>query len=187
MRLLMTSHICQKADCTWFECNQHRRWILQIICQSYVSEQMIDQPLVDFVEQTTQSQSDCSLWKELHNGCLTSSIFSEICNRWDGTSPIAICKRLMRYAKMVTIPPQIKREKRMKPEPEKCLYLAKMRSLGYRGIECQPCGLTLMPKHSYLGASGDGIIKNHHNGENQGFLEILCPSPWTKFKSHRKP
>ena len=36
------------------------------ICQSYVSEQIIDQPLVDFVEQTTRSQSDCSLWKELH-------------------------------------------------------------------------------------------------------------------------
>ena len=39
------------------------------------------------------------------------------------------------------------------------VYLAKIRSLGHRSIECQPCGLTLMPEHSYLGASGDGIIK----------------------------
>ena len=66
------------------------------ICQSYVSEQIIDHPLVDVVEQTTLSQSDCSLWKELHNGHLTSSV-CEICSRQDGTSPIAICKRLMGY------------------------------------------------------------------------------------------
>lgn len=39
------------------------------------------------------------------------------------------------------------------------VYLAKIRSLGHRSIECQPCGLTLMPEHSYLGASGNGIIK----------------------------
>ena len=145
------------------------------ICQSYVSEQIFDQGLVDFVEQTIRSQSDCSLWKELHNGCLTSSVYGEICNRRDGTSPIAICKRLMGYTKMVAYPPQIKWGKENEARArEACL--AKMRSLGHRGIECQPSGLILMPVHFYLGASGDGIIKNHcYHGESPGALEIKCP------------
>ena len=53
-------------------------------------------------------------------------------------------------------------------------YLSRMRCLGHREIECQPCGLTLMPAHSYLAASTDGIIRNHkhHNEDGPGVLEI---------------
>ena len=61
---------------------------------------------------------------------------------------------------MSAIPPQIKWGKENEARAREA-YRAKMRSLEHRGIECQPCGLTLMPEHSYLGESGDGIIKNH--------------------------
>ena len=52
-----------------------------------------------------------------------------------------------------------------------------MRCLGHEEIECQPCGLTLMPAHSYLGASTDGIIRNHkhHNEHGPGVLGIKYP------------
>ena len=59
---------------------------------------------------------------------------------------------------MVDIPPQIKWGKENEARAREA-YIAKMSSLRHRGIECQPCGLTLMPEHSYLGASGDRIIK----------------------------
>ena len=81
----------------------------------------------------------------------------------------------MGYTKMVAIPPQIKWGKKNDARARE-VYLQKMRSLGHRDIECQPSGLTLMHEHSYLGASGDRIIKNHrYHGENPGVLEIKCP------------
>ena len=50
------------------------------LCHDYVCKQMIDKELSDFIERNTQDQSDCSLWKELHNGHLISSVFGEIFN-----------------------------------------------------------------------------------------------------------
>ena len=35
-------------------------------------------------------------------------------------------------------------------------YVAKMRSLGHKDLQCKMTGLTLLPCHSYLGASSDG-------------------------------
>ena len=87
---------------------------------------------------------------------------------------------------MVAIPPQIKWGKEKEASAREA-YLAKMRSLGHRGIEYQPCGLTLMPEHSYLGASGDGIIKKHcYYGENPGVLEIKCPFSLDKIQVTQK-
>ena len=44
-----------------------------------------------------------------------------------------------------------------------------------------------MPEHSYLGASGDGIITNHHyHVENPGVLEIKCPFSLDKIKVTQK-
>ena len=49
----------------------------------------------DFIEKETSKQSDSMLWKKLHHGRITSSVFGEVCRRRDETSPISICKRLM--------------------------------------------------------------------------------------------
>ena len=44
-----------------------------------------------------------------------------------------------------------------------------------------------MPEHSYLGASGDGIIKNHrYHGENPDVLEIKCPFSLDKIQVTQK-
>ena len=51
------------------------------VCHEYMSEQVIDQTLSDFIERETQQQSVCTLWKDLHNGRITSSKFGEIYNR----------------------------------------------------------------------------------------------------------
>ena len=47
--------------------------------------------------------------------------------------------------------------------------------------------ITMMPEHSYLGVSGDGIIKNHrYHGENPGFLEIKCSFSLDKIQVTQK-
>ena len=67
-------------------------------------------------------------------------------------------------------------------------YLSRIQSLGHRDIECQPDGLTLiMPAHSYLGASADGMIRNHkHHNDGPGVLEIKCPFSINKASVTRK-
>ena len=45
----------------------------------------------------------------------------------------------------------------------------------------------MMPEHSYLGVSGDRIIKNHrYHGENPGVLEIKCPFSLDKIQVTQK-
>ena len=146
------------------------------LCLDYVSEQVIDQKLSDFIEESTRQQSNSDLWYELHNGRITSSVFGEIMSRRDDTSPTAITKRLMGYNKderLATLP-QLKwgREKESVARTD---YLKKMRSSGHIHLECLPSGLTLMPTNSYLGASADGIIMNHRHHNSPGVLEIKCP------------
>ena len=145
------------------------------LCHDYVCEQVIDKELSDFIERNTQDQSDCSLWKELHNGRLTSSTFGEIFNRRDDTAPHAICKRLMGYTPMIGSPPQLKWGKE-KESVARMDYISKMKELGHKDITVQPSGLTLMSEHAFLGATADGIVSNHrYYRDSKGVLEIKCP------------
>ena len=55
-------------------------------------------------------------------------------------------------------------------------YVEYMRKLGHKDLSVKSSGLTLLPSHSFLGASADGLILNHrHHSDTSGVLEIKCP------------
>ena len=110
----------------------------------------------------------------LHNGRLTSSVVGEIMHRRDSTNPDSILRHIMEYTQITGTPLAIQWGK-VKESVARDTYVAKMRSLGHKDLQCKITGLTLLPCHSYLGASSDGLILNHRYHEDKGFLEIKCP------------
>ena len=74
------------------------------VCCEYEKEQVIDDTLSAFVEQNTTGQSECQLWKMLHNGRLTSSVVGEIMHRRDSTNPDSILRCIMGYTQMMGTP-----------------------------------------------------------------------------------
>ena len=144
------------------------------VCNNYMSEQVIDQTLSNFIESETRQQSNCALWRDLHNGRITSSRFSEIYHRRAEIAPNSICKRLMGYTELKGIPLPMKWGRDNEARARDA-HLARMKALGHKDIQCKPSGLTLMPSHAFLGASADGIIVNHRHHEKPGVLGIKCP------------
>ena len=55
-----------------------------------------------------------------------------------------------------------------------CLY-CQNKNQGHKDLHCKMTGLTLLPYHSYLGASSYGVILNHRYHREKGVLEIKCP------------
>ena len=50
-----------------------------------------------------------------------------------------------------------------------------MKQAGFKDIKVSPSGLTLMFTHSFIGASGDGWIREpRDHGAKKGVLEIKC-------------
>ena len=74
------------------------------VCCEYEKEQVIDETLSAFIEQNTTGQSECQLWKMLHNGRLTSSVVGEIMDRRDSTNPDSILRRIISYNQMMGTP-----------------------------------------------------------------------------------
>ena len=49
------------------------------VCCEYEKEQVIDDTLSAFIEQNTTGQSECQLWKMLHNGRLQVPLLAKLC------------------------------------------------------------------------------------------------------------
>ena len=137
----------------------------------------------DFIEQATRGQSDCNLWRLLHNGRLSSSIFGEIIQRRDGTEPVSIQRRIMGYTPVTGVPAPLKWG-RDKEVTARFAYVQRMHELGYKSLHCQSTELTLLSSHSYMGASSDGLNINHHYHKDNGVLEIKCPFSIAKLEVH---
>ena len=133
---------------------------------------MIDDTSSAFIEQSTTGQSECQLWKMLHNGRVTSSVVGKIMHRRDRTNPDSILRRIMGYNQMMATPLAIQWGK-AKASVARDAYVAKMRSLGHKDLQCKMTGLTLLPCHSYLGATSDGLILNHRYHEDNSKLSIF--------------
>ena len=153
------------------------------LCSEFEQEQVIDTTLSDFIEQITHGQSDCKLWRLLHNGRITSSMFGEIIQRRNGTDPVSIQRRVMGYTPMMGLPAPLKWG-REKEATARFAYVQRMHALGHKDLQCQSTGLTLLPSHSYMGASSDGLIINHRHHKDNGVLEIKCPFSIDKSTVH---
>ena len=78
------------------------------LCSDFEHKQVINATLSDFFEHANLRQSDCNLWRLIHNGRITSSTFSEIIQRRDDTDPVSIQRRIMRCTLMMVLPTPIK-------------------------------------------------------------------------------
>ena len=132
---------------------------------------MIDGTLSYFIEQNTARQSECQLWRILHNGRPTSSIVGEIFHGRDSTNPDSIVRCSMGYtqrrAKIFAIQWGKENESFARDA-----YVTKMRSVGHKEFKMHMAGLTLLPCHSYLRAASDKVIVNHHYPKDNGIIEI---------------
>ena len=81
------------------------------VCCEYEKELVIDDTLSAFIEQSTTGQSECQLWKMLHNGRVTSSVVGKIMHRRDRTNPDSILRRIMGYTQMMVTPLAIQWQK----------------------------------------------------------------------------
>ena len=95
-------------------------------------------------------------------------------HRRETTPTNSIVKRIMGYTTMSGTPPAIKWGIE-KESVARAAYIMRMQQCGHKDIQCSPTGLTLMPQHSYIGASGDGVISGHRHHSDKGVLEIKCP------------
>ena len=61
--------------------------------------------------------------------------------------------------------------KRRKPHVRICVKNARV---GHKDLQCQSTGFTLLPTHSYMRASSDGLLINHPYHKDNGVFEIKC-------------
>ena len=62
---------------------------------------------VQVIEESIREQAHCQIWKDLHNGRLTSSRFGEILHRRSTTCPERLVKEIMGYLLPVPSTPTI--------------------------------------------------------------------------------
>ena len=96
---------------------------------------------VQVIEESTREQANCQLWKDPHNGRLTSSWFGELLHRRSATCPSRLVKEMMGYLSPVPSTPAIRRGK----NNEKVAGLACLEFMASSGqsVEWYPCGLHL--------------------------------------------
>ena len=81
--------------------------ILSEVIEEYMEASEISPDLSTFIESITKDQANSELWKLLHNGRLTSSIFGEIIHRRETTDSGSIIRRIMGYTRMEFSTPAI--------------------------------------------------------------------------------
>jgi hypothetical protein len=150
----------------------HSEIYLEELCHAFGDEQIITSSLSQYIHHATLEQGDSSLWKDLRNGRITSSIFASVTNRRDGTDPTSLITQIMGYKPLVHVPKQIQWG-RDHESIARTAYIEVMQRNKAAQVQVKPSGLTLLPAHSFLGASGDGWI--FIDERSPGVLEIKCP------------
>ena len=160
---------CGQHDATFTDPSEY-----EIFCEDYFEEQTISEELSTIVERLTTDQHKSALWRNLHVGRITSSSFHDVLVRRASTSPDGLVKRFMGYqANVSTAAMQwgIMHEHHAVKD-----YVDTMQRAGHSNLQFRPCGLTLLPKMSFLGATADGLIADPSAKEQEGLLEVKCPS-----------
>nr|XP_034333490.1 uncharacterized protein LOC117680630 [Crassostrea gigas] len=135
----------------------------------------IDDSLSLFIEQRTRSQRKCQIWKELHKGRITSSLFGAVLA--SGPSPTSLIKQVIHGSSLdryPTLPVPV----RWGVEHEQNAlvdYLALQNAV--TSLRVEESGLTIYPSHAFLGATSDGWVYDESmpEGNQKGVLEIKCP------------
>ncbi|XP_061168089.1 uncharacterized protein LOC133176992 [Saccostrea echinata] len=135
----------------------------------------IDENLSLFIEERTQGQRCCPIWRELHKGRITSSLFGAVLG--SGANPNSLVDQIIKGSgldRYQSLPKAIQwgidHEKEALQD-----YLCLQNCV--TNLTVEPSGLTIYPSHAFLGASSDGWIydKSMPVGNQKGVLEIKCP------------
>lgn len=135
----------------------------------------IDDSLSLFIEQRTRGQRKCQIWKELHKGRITSSLFGAVLT--SRPSPTSLIKQVIHGSSLdryPTLPVPV----RWGVEHEQNAlvdYLALQNAV--TSLRVEESGLTIYPSHAFLGATSDGWVYDESmpEGNQKGVLEIKCP------------
>lgn len=135
----------------------------------------INESLSSYIEEKTRGQRACSLWRDLHKGRITSSLFGAVLS--SGTNPVSLVNQIVNGSNLdryQTLPPPVqwgvdKEEEALKD------YLTLQNAV--TDLTTEASGLTIYPTHAFLGASSDGWVhdKSMPEGNQTGVLEIKCP------------
>lgn len=132
----------------------------------------IEDDLVQYVEAQPRGQRDCNIWKDLHKGRITSSLFGAVLKA--GQSPSqSLIKQIIEGSNMeqyATLPTPVLWGVENEPKARE-EYISFKTCLGEM-VDVTPTGLILCGSHAFLGASSDGRVIE--NGE-EGIIEIKCP------------
>ncbi|CAC5388271.1 unnamed protein product [Mytilus coruscus] len=140
--------VVEEVTTTEFHLLAMRKWCL---LPDNIPPVEISTDLVTFIEKETCDQRQNQMWKDLHIGRITSSLFGDV----------------LRYPQLPkAIQWGVDMEDRARQE-----YLTFQKAF-MGDITVLPTGLTLYPHMSFLGASGDGKVLD---GTEIGVLEIKCP------------
>ncbi|XP_063435704.1 uncharacterized protein LOC134716625 [Mytilus trossulus] len=127
--------------------------------------------LVTFIEKETCDQRKNQMWKDLHIGRITSSMFGDIlrCH----SSQEHLVKQILEGSSLDRYP-QLPKAMQWGVDMED---RARQENVTFQkalkgDITVLPTGLTLYPHMSFIGASGDGKVLD---GTETGVLEIKCP------------
>lgn len=135
----------------------------------------IDQDLSAYIEEQTRGQRESTLWKDLHKGRITSSLFGDVLHA--GPNPASLIQRIFTGSnldKYSSLPKAVQWGVQHEKDALED-YLLLQNSV--TTITVAETGLTIYPSHPFLGASSDGKITDMSQpSENRtGVLEIKCP------------
>ncbi|XP_061190857.1 uncharacterized protein LOC133198978 [Saccostrea echinata] len=133
---------------------------------------MIDEELVNFIEEKTRGQRLCEMWRALHLGRITSSMFGDVLLARE-TPAKSLVNQIIHGSNLdryTALPPPVQWWIDHEAEARKD-YLTIKRAIN-ENTDVHPTGITLYSTHSFLGASSDGKVIE--NGD-MGLLEIKCP------------
>ncbi|CAG2188608.1 unnamed protein product [Mytilus edulis] len=132
----------------------------------------IERELVDYIESNTRLQRGSTVWRDLHKGRITSSIFGDVMAA--GRSPNSLIRQITegssldRYSSL----PQAIQWGVDNEDRARAQYIELKQCMQYDDFKVETAGLTLNNIYSFLGATSDGIVIE---GDSVGLLEIKCP------------
>ena len=130
----------------------------------------------DFLEKSTQAQSNSYLWSEYRRGLITSSNLHSILHFTGKKFPKSLVFTIMQYSSPNPDIPALKWGRSHEDEAF-TKYVSDMK--GHVNLKVHKSGQFINPSHPYLGASPDGIISCDCCGK--GVIEIKCPFKFKKY------
>ncbi len=129
----------------------------------------VSMELAAVIEEQTQDQSECPLWKEMRKPRVTASRFHEASHVRGETSGQALARRILKGTKQTQA-----MKTGLDKEPEVLESYSDLFN-----VNVSPCGFVVHPDAPYLGASPDAKVYDPNADPCFGLAEVKCPDVHT--------